>query len=478
MVVLMSLPAVLHTGFLDAPAASTITTQDRLANLIEPLSFLQLFGVWPAGDFRLRPEREDAAYVLIGVLAAAAAWGLVAAWRAGSRSLPLYAGGTLAAAVVVYGFGSPWVDAKALSIASPAPVLAAGAGAAALLAGGRRVEAGVLAAAVAGGVVWSNVLAYRDVTLAPHDRFAELATINDRFAGDGPTLMTEFEPYGARYLLRDMAPEVAGELRRRTIPLRDGRQVAKGATADIDAFSLGAVLVYRSLVLRRSPVASRPPSVYRRVRAGRFYDVWQRPPVTGVEIVDRLPLGGASAAGATPACPDVERLARAAGARGRLRAAVARPPAVTSVRAATPDGAWSAAVDGTQAFRPHARGRLTGTVDVPAAGRYRVWVPGATRSRLTVTIDGREAGSARAELSYRGQFIPLGTVALPAGSHAVALRYAGADAAPGSAGSQFAVGPPVLSLDAPAPGIRSIAPARARELCGRTLDWVEAVRLG
>jgi hypothetical protein len=290
--------------------------------------------------------------------------------------------------------------------------------------------------------------------------------------------MTEFEPYGARYLLRDMAPEVAGELRRRTIPLRSGRGVVKGGTADVDAFSLRALLAYRTLVLRRSPVASRPPSVYRRVRRGRFYDVWQRAPGLATGIVDHLPLGGPAAAGGTPACADVVRLARAAGRGGRLLAAPARPPATAAIRAAAPDGAWSAAGGGAQAFRPHAEGRLGGTVDVPVGGRYEVWVPGATRSRLAVTIDGRPAGSARAELGYPGQLMPLGALRLSPGAHAVALRYAGPDAWPGSAGGEFAIGAPVLGLAAPPPAIRSVAPARARALCGRTLDWVEAVRLG
>jgi hypothetical protein len=473
-VVVMSLPPLLQTGFLDAPAASTITTQDRLANLIQTLSPLQIFGVWPAGDFRVRPDRIDVTYVLIAVLAATAAIGLALAWRAGNRTLLLFVGGTIAGAAVIYAFGSPWVDAKALSMASPAPVLAAGVGTAAIFASGRRVEACVLAAAVAGGVLWSNVMAYQDVTIAPHDRLAELATIDQRFDGDGPTLMTEFEPYGVRYFLRHMAPEGAGELRRRQVSLRDGGLVAKGETADIDEFSLEAVLVYRTLVLRRSPLASRPPSIYNLVWSGRYYDVWQRSATPAAEIVERLPLGAETAVAGRPSCADVDRLAGRAGEGGRLLAATARPASIGDVEVATPFGVWSTDEGGS--FRPADEGELQATVEVAEAGRYDVWVAGRVRSRLDVSIDGVDAGSRRAELSYSGQYMPFDTLDLPAGPHEVRLRYAGPDAAPGSGGYEFALGPPVLGLSGPPTALRSYAPDRARELCSQTVDWVEAVR--
>ena len=118
--------------------------------------------------------------------------------------------------------------------------------------------------------MWSNALAYRDVNLAPRDQLAELETIGHRIAGQGPTLMTEYQPYGVRHFLRDADPEAASELRRRQVPLGDGRTLHKGETADTDRFQLGGLLVYRTLVLRRSPVQSRPPSPYRLTWRGRL----------------------------------------------------------------------------------------------------------------------------------------------------------------------------------------------------------------
>src|SRR5439155_11987060 len=127
-------------------------------------------------------------------------------------------------------------------------------------------------------ILWTSALAYRDVNLAPRDQLAELERIGDLIAGQGPTLMTEYQPYGVRHFLRDADPEGASELRRRPVRLRGGNTLAKGTTADTDRFRLGALTTYRTLVLRRSPAQSRPPSPFRLVWRGDYYEVWQRSP--------------------------------------------------------------------------------------------------------------------------------------------------------------------------------------------------------
>src|SRR5204862_1404992 len=139
--------------------------------------------------------------------------------------------------------GSPWVAAKAMAIAAPAIVLAAMIGTASLVSerrqpgpsrealGGWRLAGVVLLVAIAGGVVWSNALAYRDVNLAPRDQLAEVERIGPMIAGQGPTLMTEYQPYGVRHFLRDAAPEGASELRRRLVTLVGGGTLPKGQTA-------------------------------------------------------------------------------------------------------------------------------------------------------------------------------------------------------------------------------------------------------
>jgi hypothetical protein len=126
--------------------------------------------------------------------------------------VPLYtavavAGCFLIIALDKRGHGSPWIDAKALATASPAPVGGLDASTALEHRRGAGDTRDVAAAAIAVCVLWSNALTYSGVWLAPYDRLAELESIGHRFAGDGPALMTEHQPYGVRYFLGDLDPE-------------------------------------------------------------------------------------------------------------------------------------------------------------------------------------------------------------------------------------------------------------------------------
>src|SRR3712207_8476396 len=46
---------------------STTLCRSELGNLIEPLSVLQVAGIWPAGDFRLDPEQLGITRLLVVV---------------------------------------------------------------------------------------------------------------------------------------------------------------------------------------------------------------------------------------------------------------------------------------------------------------------------------------------------------------------------------------------------------------------------
>jgi hypothetical protein len=473
----LSIPTLWLAGGFFNDTSSILTKETELGNLIHPLSKLQFFGVWPAGDFRLRPGNIDAAYVLIAVVAAAGVAGLVWAWRSRRFALPLYVVGTAIGCAIAVAVGSPWIDGKALAIASPAALVAAMTGAVWLFRGGRRVEAAVVTAAVAGGVLWSNALAYHDVWLAPRSQLSELETIGNRFAGDGPALMTEYQPYGVRHFLRKLDPEGAGELRSRPVLLRTGQELPKGEYADIDRFQLGAVLVYRTLVLVHTPSGSRPPSIYSLVWRGRYYDVWQRPETGGTRILEHLPLGDDVQPVAKPACGDVLRLGRLAAASGGRLAAVVRGPAtvVELGTAAFPPG-WQAAGGNPDVVTPHGPGTLRASLAVPAAGRYGVWLAGTFRGTVDISIDGRHVGSAQHRLEHLGVDAPFGEISLSRGPHAVELRYGSSDLTPGSGGVPSPIGPLVLSrvtaADVPVTDVR---PADARSLCGKSLDWVEAL---
>ena len=123
--------------------------------------------------------------MLVALVVLAAAGGMLWAWTRRAWGPLLYGGGAVLGAAVLFGLGSPWIGAKALATASPALVLLALAGAAALAARGRRRGARPRARD-RGGVLWSNALAYREVWLAPRERLAELEAIGERYAGAGP----------------------------------------------------------------------------------------------------------------------------------------------------------------------------------------------------------------------------------------------------------------------------------------------------
>src|SRR5262249_5836911 len=212
------------------------------------------------------------------------------------------------------------------------------------------------------------------------DELAELETIGTRFAGSGPALMTEYEPYGVRHFLRALDPEGASELRRRPVPLRSRRLLGKAEYADLDAFALDGLLVYRTLVIRRSPLESRPPVAYRRVWSGRFYDVWQRS--DRWRVLADLPLGTGEAAAPAP-CASVLRLADLARRSGGSIAAASAPDPLEVT---------------------------TGSrIRVPLSGRYRVWIRGGpVAGRLVLDLDGKALATVEGRMQHSSQFVDLG----------------------------------------------------------------------
>lgn len=481
---LAALSAVLAVGLIRG-AQNFVNTQgaltsNQLGNLVAPLRAIQLLGIWPAGDFRVNPpDSPSLTHLLIWVVIVGACLGLGAAVRRRAWALLLYPVAALVGVALTYWKGSPWVVGKAIATASPGLLLLGLVGMATLidaprgslswenrrgawLGWSRRAVATLGAVAICGGVLWSNALAYHHVTLAPYGQMSELEQIGQRFAGAGPTMINEYEPYAARHFLRAMDPESPSELRRRVIPLRDGQQVQKGGYADLDEFQLAGLLVYRSIVIRTSPVASRPPAPYQLVYNGRWYQVWQRPETVGRPVTDSIPLGSSIDPTGVPPCNDVLRLAREAGSDGLL-AAVSRPsPSVTSVPSPLPDG-----------VRQY-------TFAVTTPGLYKVWLSGSFERRLTTSVDGVSLGSSREVLNEPGDWTPLGTVRLRASVHRVTLSYGDSELYPGSggggrAGPIFTVGPLAMARVTGALPVTYVSPADAHALCGKRWDWVEAL---
>ena len=68
-----------------------------------------------------------------------------------------------------------------------------------------RWEAAIAGIALVLALGYSDLLAYRNATVAPMDRLEELATMGDKFEGQGPMLLNEFEEY-AKFFARKAEP--------------------------------------------------------------------------------------------------------------------------------------------------------------------------------------------------------------------------------------------------------------------------------
>ena len=478
MTLALALPVLSATSGFTTASGNLLQNKTDLGNLFHPLDWKQLLGIWPAGEFRNGiGQGRSFAYLLMVVLAAAALLG--AAWTLRRRALgpPLFAVTVVGALVGIATFGSsPWVNAKALAIASPAVLLLAALGACVLLESRYRAVGALAIAAIAGGVLWSNWLAYHDVKLAPRDRLAELATIGDRFAGQGPTMINEYEPYGARYFLRRVDPEAPAELRRRVVPLRSGEGLRKNQWAPLDEFQLPALLTYRTIVVRRSPAESRPPVQYTLRWSGRYYDVWQRPLRRTSRVLMYSIFGDQTNAGERPPCGLVRRLAGIARVRhARLVAAVRASATEVDVSTAAHPPSWGAAPGH---LYPNGPGVARLAVAATATGPYDAWVQGSFARGLEVRVDGRRLGSVRDELSFAGQWIRFGARVLTPGPHSVELRYPGGSLRPGSGQQPEDVGSFAMVPRVPRSRLMDVAPARARVLCAIPLDWLEVVAPG
>jgi len=488
----IGLPTVFAAGELFSPNQGPLTNTTEMGNLIRVLSLAQVAGPWPVGDFRIEPESHFLTVLLVAATAVAWGFGLWASIRSRAWALLLFAGGCGLGSFLVWYVGSPWVQGKALATGTASVLVVAMVGIGALLTRRQWISGpdgdflrntfralGAVLLIVPVGVLASNALAYDEAYLAPRDQLAELERIGEDFAGQGPTLMTEYQAYGVRHFLRLADAEGASELRRRQIPRRDGTEAEKGAWADTDELELDpaleGLLTYRTLVLRRSPGQSRPPSPYELVERGEYYEVWQRDPdFDPASLIVHVPFGNSLDPAEVPPCSKIEAVARRAGEGGRIAAATRAPNGVSEFTE-YPDDWIPDPANGT--LTPTSDGTAVGTIDVPADGEYDVFLGGSARGEVTLEVGGVPVGSIRNRLNNNAQYIEFDQVELAAGEQSISMTYEkGGPLRPAVGGYPFGLGPVVVSPVQNRTQVVSLPASQARDLCGQRLDWIEALK--
>jgi len=456
-----------------------------LGHLAAPLKLAQGLGLWLSGDYRYVPvENHELINTALLVLAAAAAL-LGAVWTLRRRAWgPLVLVAILGPiSLYLLQRGNAYADSKVLMIVSPALLALAMVGAASLWSGRWRALSLLAMTLLAGGVLGSNALAYHDISLAPHGRYAELLKLNERLAGKGPVVFTEYDEFG-KHFLRDAPsynePEFVHGYRVGFSLEDPKRKPSLKTPLDLDSFTLDYLESVPYIILRRSPVSSRPPSNFRRVWRGRYYDLWQRgarPRVVRHEILGRDILH--------PGQPVSRATARSWGSRARrLRARIAvaqrqRAAQVLPSEVRYPIG-WNPFSLYPGALVTSGPGRLDTAIRVPAAGSYHAWIEGSFARRLSLRIDGRLVGHTRAGLENAGAYQRLGTMRLAGGEHRLVLQQGGGDLRPGNAGYRSSlrhIGPiilaPVADDQLPVTYLRA---GDWRRLIGMNADWLEIVR--
>ena len=172
---------------------------------------------------------------------------------------------------------------------------------------------------------------------------------------------------------------------------------------------------------------------------------------------------------------DVLRLAAEAGPGGHLIASTATQPLALALGGATHSGGLVRTRLGTTYLEPlGSAGEFSLPVRVPTAGSYEVWLGGSLRPSATLTVDSQRQNSLRQQLNAPGNYLDFGAVRLGRGRHVFAVAVGGPDLHPGSAGSDGVFGPLVLNPTEEQSRLVAVSPSRARNLCGRRWDWIEA----
>ncbi len=453
--------------------AQNIASTGNPGNLHTPLKWTQVLGVWLRDSYKEAPTGGalTTTHVLIVVTLVACGLGVLWLMRTRRYALAGWIALMLLAWAVLSRYSTTWVSAKSLMMTSPVVVLLAWAGVAALRSPRSRTTAlaAVLALALLGGAIASDAAQYHSSSLAPTARYDELGELDERFAGRGPVLFTDFDEY-SMYVLRHL--DVGGPDFVYPPPALASLAGGYGQPVVLDRASPRALEEYPLIITRRDPSAAPPPADYALLWHGRYYNALGRR-----DGVAPAAVHVADAPSDSHACAGLSSAARTAPSR-RLTILAALAPALVRVpleSAAHPHG-WEREREG---FAMRGPGTLSARFTIPRGGVWEVWLQGQFMPSVQVGVDGRQLATISGQLA--GNSLVPDTVAparvqLAVGEHIISITRGGFSLAPGNGATAVLAGAFLTPSGTPARRLRTLSPTTPpSELCSSAYAWIELV---
>jgi hypothetical protein len=250
---------------------------------------------------------------------------------------------------------------------------------------------------------------------------------------------------------------------------------------DINEFQLPWVEGFRTIVMRRRPIASRPPANYHLVYISPYYEVWQRLDAPGA-VTAHVGLNDHPGNLRGANCAKVLAALRAAGPGATL--AYTPSPEYIQLDSSNSvlSGGFAASGGPILASGP---GKAVRAQPVPTAGVYDVYMGGSIGRPVRVTVDGRTIATDAYQVSYPYQWQLLGSVRLGAGVHTFAIERGGVSLHPDNGDGVDAlnrtVGPLILQrAEQAVPRLIATNAAGLEHLCHSQagVRWIEVVRPG
>jgi hypothetical protein len=251
----------------------------NLGNLVGPVSPWQALGIWKNPDFRLPTNDPLHTGMWLALGFALTLIGFVWWWRRGDRAVPVMALVSFAIWIYADHRQSPYVAAKALVVLSPMLLLIATRPLVERAPWEPRLRwLGALRVALAVVFGWivlhTSVNALRYATVGSTAHVDELRSIQP-LLGRSQTLFLAYDDYVAWELAgTPVSAVVIGGAQQ--FHERPEKAWSYGQPFDFDFVPSADLEKFTYVILPRGLSGSQPPSNFKLVRAGQYYDVFQR----------------------------------------------------------------------------------------------------------------------------------------------------------------------------------------------------------